>query len=456
MFSTTAIANSIAGPYAVTLADNTTTSLAPISFMLTNEAAQASITLDSSTLNATYDTTAHAVTATTNPAGKSYTVTYNGSATAPTNAGTYNVVATINDPSYSGSTSGTLTIAPKPETLTLSNLSQVYDGSPKSVTVTVSPDASVAYSVTYNGSATAPSAVGTYTVVATVTDPNYTGSANATLTITAASAPDISVSINNGRSYVQYGKQLVYTITVQNIGTADVSGVTVAAPLPVTQTLTNATWTCAGFSGATCGAASGSGDLNDTVVVPQNGFLVYTLTTTVGNDPGLTTDQIAMTATATVNGTPADSNPANNTATTPVTQVVIFRDGFETGGDGAQNAAATTPVSSMDAKSTLTLDLAQAPQSSMPVTWLRGVDANGRNVFSIEVLRIGDLVLMRLSVSDANGNLVPGAWLGAQQFAFGFAGSGGKYQAMLAAGKSNMQVPLPAWAALPVQVFAAK
>ncbi len=40
--------------------------------------------------------------------------------------------------------------------------------------------------VTYAGSATAPSAAGTYAVVATVNDSNYTGSDNATLTINAA------------------------------------------------------------------------------------------------------------------------------------------------------------------------------------------------------------------------------------------------------------------------------
>ncbi len=455
LFSTTAIANSIAGPYAVMLADTNFGGITPVSFMLTNEAAQASITLDSSTLSSTYDGNPHAVTATTNPAGKSYTVTYNGSATAPTNAGTYNVVATINDPSYSGSTSGTLTIAPKPETLTLSNLSQVYDGSPKSVTVAVSPDATVAYSVTYNGSSTAPSAVGTYTVVATVTDPNYTGSATATLTITAASAPDVGVTISNGRSYVQYGKLVTYTIIVKNIGTADASSVAVDAVLPVT--LINGNWTCVSDPGASCGSTSnGSGDLHATAVIPQTAVVIYTLTATVNGDQSLTTDQIAMTATVTVNGTPADSNTANNTATAN-TQIVIFRDGFEAGGDGAQVSAATTPVSSMSASTTLTLDPAAAPQGQLaPQAWLRGVDANGRTVFAVDTLHIGTLSLMRLSVSDANGNLVPGAWLNAQQFAFGFAGSGGKYQAMLAAGKSNMQVPLPAWAALPVQVFAAK
>jgi len=144
------------------------------------------------------------------------------------------------------------------------------------------------------------------------------------------------------------------------------------------------------------------------------------------------------------------------TATTPVTQIVIFRDGFEAGGDGAQNSAATMPVSSMEAKSTLSLDPTVAPQGQLvPQAWLRGVDANGRTVFRVDVLRIGNLALMRLAVSDANGNLVPGAWSTAEPFAFGFAGSGGKYQAMLATSKGSLQMPLPAWVALPVQVYAA-
>jgi hypothetical protein len=38
-------------------------------------------------------------------------VTYNGSTTVPTEAGTYSVVATVNDPDFRGSAAGTLTIA---------------------------------------------------------------------------------------------------------------------------------------------------------------------------------------------------------------------------------------------------------------------------------------------------------------------------------------------------------
>ena len=38
------------------------------------------------------------------------TITYNGSTTAPTNVGTYNVVATIDNPNYQGQATGTLVI----------------------------------------------------------------------------------------------------------------------------------------------------------------------------------------------------------------------------------------------------------------------------------------------------------------------------------------------------------
>jgi hypothetical protein len=45
-------------------------------------------------------------------------VTYNGSAGAPTNAGTYTVIGAINDPYYQGSATNTLVIYPAASTLT--------------------------------------------------------------------------------------------------------------------------------------------------------------------------------------------------------------------------------------------------------------------------------------------------------------------------------------------------
>ena len=83
-------------------------------------------------------------------------------------------------------------------TVTLSNLSHTYDGTPKSATVTTDPSG-LSVEVTYGGSPTLPVNAGSYTVAATVTDHNYTGSASdtfviakATPTITWANPADIT------------------------------------------------------------------------------------------------------------------------------------------------------------------------------------------------------------------------------------------------------------------------
>jgi uncharacterized repeat protein (TIGR01451 family) len=59
-----------------------------------------------------------AATVITDPAGLSVVVTYDGSPDAPTTVGSYPVVATINDATYQGSASGTLTIQKRPAYVT--------------------------------------------------------------------------------------------------------------------------------------------------------------------------------------------------------------------------------------------------------------------------------------------------------------------------------------------------
>jgi hypothetical protein len=61
-------------------------------------------------LSQNYDGSPHPVTVMTNPAGLSVSVTYDGAATVPINAGSYAVVATVTSSGYSGSAAGTLTI----------------------------------------------------------------------------------------------------------------------------------------------------------------------------------------------------------------------------------------------------------------------------------------------------------------------------------------------------------
>ena len=213
----------------------------------------ASITLGS--LSQTYDGSLKSATATTDPTG--LTVDFAYTPPAPTNVGSYAVVATITG--YAGEVDGTLVIGqatssvtvtcpPAPQTftgsaitpcsasysgagglsglltptysnnvivgtatasatyagdanhtgssnsatfeisaatatITLGNLNPVYDGNPKSVTYTTTPPGLVV-DVTYNGSATPPTAQGSYAIVATIhAGQNYTGTATATMYI---------------------------------------------------------------------------------------------------------------------------------------------------------------------------------------------------------------------------------------------------------------------------------
>src|SRR5207249_8891976 len=100
---------------------------------------------------------------------------YNGSSTAPTNAGSYAIVASLNNVNYTASnfTGATLVIGKATATITLGALDQAYDGSPKPATVTTSPAGLSGVSITYDGSATAPANIGSYAVAASLNNANY-------------------------------------------------------------------------------------------------------------------------------------------------------------------------------------------------------------------------------------------------------------------------------------------
>ena len=80
----------------------------------------------------------------------------------------------------------TADITPAEAILTFSNLAYVYNGTPRAVTVTVTP-AGVPLTVAYQTTGgAAPTDAGSYVVTANVTDPNYSGTANQTLVIAKA------------------------------------------------------------------------------------------------------------------------------------------------------------------------------------------------------------------------------------------------------------------------------
>jgi len=274
----------------------------------------ATVTLGS--LSQTYDGTAKAATATTEPAGLTVDFTCDGSASAPTAAGSYTVVGTVNDANYQGSAtntlvigkanpavmtwptamaitygqtlaasmlnggaasvagsfafttpgtapgvgtasqsvtftptdtanynpvsgSGSVTVGKATATVTLGSLSQTYDGTAKSATATTGP-AGLTVDFTYDGSATAPTAAGSYVVVGTVNDANYQGSASGNLEITpASSATAISSSLNPSAA----GSNVTFSATVGPVAPATTTptgnvqfltnGMAVGSPVPL-------------------------------------------------------------------------------------------------------------------------------------------------------------------------------------------------------------------------------
>ena len=147
--------------------------------------ATATVTLGN--LNPVYDGSAKNVSASTTPIGLTVNLTYNGSPNAPTNAGSYTVVGTVVDNNYAGSATNTLVISKAAATVTLNNLNQVYDGSAKNVSASTTP-IGLTVNLTYNGNGNAPTNAGSYTVIGTVVDNNYAGSATNTLVIGKATA----------------------------------------------------------------------------------------------------------------------------------------------------------------------------------------------------------------------------------------------------------------------------
>lgn len=154
---------------------------------------QATASLTFSNLSQTYDGTTKNVCALTVPSNLLVNVTYNGDTNAPTNAGSYFVSGSIADPNYQGTTTNTLVINQATAGISFTNLLQVFSGGPESVSVSTAPPG-LSVNVIYNGCTNAPTNTGNYTVVATVVDTNYQGTATNVFLIVPPATTPISVA----------------------------------------------------------------------------------------------------------------------------------------------------------------------------------------------------------------------------------------------------------------------
>ncbi|AFL86736.1 hypothetical protein Terro_0387 [Terriglobus roseus DSM 18391] len=174
-----------------------------------------------------------AVTATCTGAASPLTCTASY-ATSTLVAGSYPIAFHVAaDGTYAATdATATLTVDKTTATVTLGSLTATYDGNPHAATVVTSP-AGLVVSVSYDGAPTPPSAAGSYSVSALVTDPNYTGSATGSLVISAQTASSITFNVpphtfGDADFNVSAASNSPGTFTYQLIsGPATISGTTV-------------------------------------------------------------------------------------------------------------------------------------------------------------------------------------------------------------------------------------
>lgn len=136
---------------------------------------------------------------------------------------------------------------------------------------------------------------------------------NANLSVTKTNTPASGVSDLPTDTYTP-GETRTYSIVVRNAsGSFGAQNVTVSDPVPAGINAATMSWTCAATSGGSrCGAASGSGALNDTRLdLPAGAVATYLVTMTV---PTTFTGDLSNTVTITPPSTINDTNAANNTA----------------------------------------------------------------------------------------------------------------------------------------------
>src|SRR5438132_1447197 len=179
-------------------------------------------------------------------------------------------------------------------------------------TVTMPPGSSITYTATGTLS---PAATGTFadkakvTAPAGVTDPNL-GNNSATDSDTVTRQANLKITKSDGKTAAVAGTQNTYTVVVTNLGPSNVSGAIVKDTFP--STFTGVTYTAAQTGGASGFAASGSGNINNTVAMPAGSTITYKATGTISASA---TGLISNKATVTPPSGVTDPNTANNSAT---------------------------------------------------------------------------------------------------------------------------------------------
>src|SRR5881394_1035879 len=125
-----------------------------------------------------------------------------------------------------------------------------------------------------------------------------------------ATAADLQITVNDGKSAAVAGAQNTYTIVVSNSGPSYVTGAVVKDTFP--SIFTGVTFSATQTGGATGFPLSGSGNIKNTVAMPPGSSITYKASGKLG---AAATGTVSDTASVTAPGGISDSNLANNSAT---------------------------------------------------------------------------------------------------------------------------------------------
>jgi uncharacterized repeat protein (TIGR01451 family) len=121
---------------------------------------------------------------------------------------------------------------------------------------------------------------------------------------------DLKITVSDSKTAIVAGAQDTYGIVVTNLGPSTVGGASVADSFP--SSFGNVSYTATQVGGASGFTASGTGNINDTVVLPSGSKITYSAK---GKLSSAATGTLSNTATVTLPNGVTDPNPANNSAT---------------------------------------------------------------------------------------------------------------------------------------------
>ncbi|HSS20247.1 MAG TPA: hypothetical protein VLL54_09240 [Pyrinomonadaceae bacterium] len=243
-----------------------------------------------------------------------------------TNSGTYTVTGSVVDTVPASVTGVNWTCV-----ASAGSSCAAASGSGNSINTSATLEAGDIATYTITGTLSA-SASGTLVNTATVAVPAWlTDSAPANNTATDTDTINLSANLGitktDGVATINSGSPVTYTIVVSNAGPDASNGSIVTDTVPAS--ITGVNWTCGSVTGgATCGAASGSGNsINTTANLPSGSSVTYTVTGT-----------LSPSATGTLSNTATVLTPASGVS-----------DPTDLGRTGAGNNSATdnTPINAV-------------------------------------------------------------------------------------------------------------